>query len=146
MTAANKRTHLRESRWFESMYTLQGETRLTRHTYSTLSPCMVPDHTYLTRSTHSDLSCVNRFVQIHCPWEEGLLTQSTTQRPSNLRVCTQLLSHNNQWGSGEKASFCWQPATRLTGPISPACDHYVQYFLTGVNSSVPNRHRWGLQP
>jgi hypothetical protein len=24
-------THIRESRWFESMYTLQGETRLTRH-------------------------------------------------------------------------------------------------------------------
>jgi hypothetical protein len=35
---------------------------------------------------------------------------------------------------------------QLTGPISPACDRYVQYLLTGVNPSVLNRHRWGLQP
>jgi hypothetical protein len=38
------------------MYTLQGKTRLTRHTHSTLSPRMVLDHTYCTRSTHSNLS------------------------------------------------------------------------------------------
>jgi hypothetical protein len=35
---------------------------------------------------------------------------------------------------------------QLTGPISPACDRYVQYLLTGDNPSVLNRHRWGLQP
>jgi hypothetical protein len=38
-------THIRESRRFESMYTLQGETRPTRHTPSTLDLCMVPEHT-----------------------------------------------------------------------------------------------------
>jgi hypothetical protein len=32
---------------------------------------------------------------------------------------------------------------QLTGPISPACDQYVQYLLAGVNPSVFNRHRWG---
>jgi hypothetical protein len=36
-----------------------------------------------------------------------------------------------------------EQATRLTGPISPACNQYVQYLLTGVNPSVLNRHRWG---
>jgi hypothetical protein len=39
-----------------------------------------------------------------------------------------------------------EQATRLTGPISLACDQYVQYLLTGVNPSVLNQHRWGLQP
>jgi hypothetical protein len=38
-------THIRESRPFESMYTLQGEIRLTRHTLSMLDSRMVPDHT-----------------------------------------------------------------------------------------------------
>jgi hypothetical protein len=39
-------THSRESRWFESMYTM----------LYMLSPHMVQDHTYLTWSTYSDLS------------------------------------------------------------------------------------------
>jgi hypothetical protein len=35
---------------------------------------------------------------------------------------------------------------QLTGAISPACNRYVQYLLVGVNPSVLNQHRWGLQP
>jgi hypothetical protein len=35
---------------------------------------------------------------------------------------------------------------QLTGLISLACDRYVQYLLAGANSSVLNRHRWGLPP
>jgi hypothetical protein len=35
---------------------------------------------------------------------------------------------------------------QFTGPISRACDRYVQYLLTGANPSVLNRHRRGLQP
>jgi hypothetical protein len=35
---------------------------------------------------------------------------------------------------------------QFTGPISPACDQYIQYLLTGVNPLVLNRHRQGLQP
>jgi hypothetical protein len=88
---------------------------------------------------------INRFIQIHCHREEVLPTQSAAQRPSDPWVNTQLLSHNSQWGSEEKTSFCWQLATRLTGPISPICDRYVQYLLTGVNSSVLNWHRRGIQ-
>jgi hypothetical protein len=89
---------------------------------------------------------VNIFVQIHHPREEGLPTQSTARWSFDPRVHTQLLSHNSQWGSGEKTSFYWQPATRLTRPISPACDRYVQYLLTGANPSVLNRHGQRLQP
>jgi hypothetical protein len=88
---------------------------------------------------------VNRFEQIHCTREEGLPTQSTARRPSDPWVCTQLLSHNSQWSSGEKSSFYWQPTTRLTKPISPACDQYVQYLLAGANWTVLNQHGRGLQ-
>jgi hypothetical protein len=61
---------------------------------------------------------VNRIEQIHCPQEEGLPTQSTTRRLIDPWVRTQLLSKNSQWSSRERSSFCWQPATRLTGHIN----------------------------
>ena len=48
-----------------------------------------------------------------------------------------------QWG---KVNSCGQLTTRLTGPISPACDRYVQYLLVGANRTVLNRHRRGLPP
>jgi hypothetical protein len=51
-------THIRESRRFKSIYTLQGRTRPTCHTHPPLSLCMVSDHTYLTWSTHDNLSWV----------------------------------------------------------------------------------------
>jgi hypothetical protein len=43
-----------------------------------------------------------------------------------------------QW---RKPNIYRQQATRLTMPISPTCDRYVQYFLIGTNTSVINRHR-----
>jgi hypothetical protein len=48
-----------------------------------------------------------------------------------------------QWGKG---THLLMAATRLTGLISPACNRYIQYLLTGANPSVLNRHRRGLQP
>jgi hypothetical protein len=88
---------------------------------------------------------VNRFEQIHCTREEELLTQSIVRRSSDPWIHTQLLSHNSQRAVREKSSSCWQPTTRLIGPISPACDRYVQYLLVGANWMVLNWHRWGLQ-
>jgi hypothetical protein len=38
-------THIWESLWFESMYTMQGKTWSTRHTLFTLNPRRVPNHT-----------------------------------------------------------------------------------------------------
>jgi hypothetical protein len=35
-------------------------------------------------------------------------------------------------------TFVDEYATRLTRPISRACDQYVQYLLAGVNPSVLN--------
>jgi hypothetical protein len=58
-------THIWESWRFKSMYTIQRKTRPTRHTHPTLSSHMVPDHTYLTWLTHSNLSWVtDRFRRI----------------------------------------------------------------------------------
>jgi hypothetical protein len=46
-----------------------------------------------------------------------------------------------QW---RKLNICRQQATSLIGHISPTCDQYVQYLLTGTNPSILNRHRRGL--
>jgi hypothetical protein len=135
-------THIWVSWWFELMYTLQRKTWPTCHTHLTLSPCMVPDHTYLTRSTHSNIS---RSHQKICTYPlpprrraPNIIHSSTAVWSAGLY---QLLYHNSQWGSGEKTTFCWQPVTRLSGPISPAWDRYVQYWLAGTNPSILNRHR-----
>jgi hypothetical protein len=140
-------TNIQELWWFELMYTQQGkpDQHATRIPYSV----HIWFHTIrISRGQHIATFhvVVNIFEQIHCPREEGLLTQPPARRLTGPWVHTQLLSHNNQWGSGEKTRFFWQPTTRLIGFISPACDQYVQYLLTGGNPSVLNWHRWGLQP
>jgi hypothetical protein len=109
---------------------------------------MVPDHTYLTWSTHSNLSCSGPQS-----WAGSLLLRkrapniihSTSADWSVSSYPVSLPSQSiKQWGA--KPTFCWWLTTRFTGPISPACDRYVQYLLAGANPSVLNRHRRGLQP
>jgi hypothetical protein len=82
----------------------------------------------------------------HYSWEKGLPTQSIACRLTDSQVRIQFLSQANQWSSRLKTSFYRWHVTRLTEPISPACDQYVQYFLTGANPSVLNRQRRGWQP
>jgi hypothetical protein len=60
--------------------------------------------------------------------------------PYPVSLSSQLMK---QW---TKPNIHQQQATRFTGPISPACDRYVQYLLMGTNRTVLNRHRRGLQP
>jgi hypothetical protein len=71
------------------MYTLHEKTRPTRYTFFTLSPRMVQDHTYLMWSTYSNLSHrrQQRWAEPLLP-TKGLLTQSTTRRLTDPRVCT----------------------------------------------------------
>jgi hypothetical protein len=92
---------------------------------------------------HESLTDLDRS---HCSREKGLLTQSTTRRLTDQWVRTQFLSQANQWSSRLKLSFCRWRSTRLTEPISPACDRYVQYMLAGANPSVLNWHSRRLQP
>jgi hypothetical protein len=112
-------THIRESRWFESMYTLQEKTRPTRHTLSTLDPCMVIDHTYLTWSTYSNLSWViDKFG-----WIPLLLRNRDSRlhtQHAGWPICISppnFSPPHSQWSSRIKLKFCRWQATRLTGPI-----------------------------
>jgi hypothetical protein len=82
----------------------------------------------------------------HCSREKGLPTQSTTRWLTDPRIHIQFLSQANQWISRLKPRLCRWKATRLTGPISPIYDRYVQYLLTEANPLVINWHRQGLQP
>jgi hypothetical protein len=45
-----------------------------------------------------------------------------------------------QW---RKPNTHQQQATRFTGPVSLACDLYVQYLLMGANRTILNRNRGG---
>jgi hypothetical protein len=47
------------------------------------------------------------------------------------------------WNRGERFQPMVIQLHQFTGPISPACDQYIQYLLTGANPSVLNRHRRG---
>jgi hypothetical protein len=88
---------------------------------------------------------VNIFEQIYCPWE-GLPTQSIAHQLTDSRVRIQLLSHNSQWSNEKKSIFCWQPTPRLIGPINTSMGLVRSILTRGVNSSVLNQHRRGLQP
>jgi hypothetical protein len=92
------------------------------------------------------LWAVNRVVQCQCsrqrgsqhnPQYVGWLTHgsipSFSPKPTNEAVVVK--PNINRWH-----------ATRLTRPISPVCNQYVQYLLAGANPSIINRHRRGLQP
>jgi hypothetical protein len=129
------------------MYTLQGKTQPTRHTLFTLSPHMVHDHTYLTWSTYSNLSYRRQHIWTD-PLHPRRRAADTIHNTMTIRSAGPYPASLPQQlkSSGEKSSSCWQPTTRLIGPISPACDRYVQYLLAGANRTVLNWHRRGLQP
>jgi hypothetical protein len=138
-------THIWESRWFKSMYTLQRQPNQTCHAHLTLSSCKVLDHTYLTRSTHSNLSWViDKFRRT--PLLPRKKNSWLHPQHTDWLICGSPFNFSptlNQTSSRLKLSFCRQQATRLTGHISPVCDQYVQYLLTGANPSVLNWHRRG---
>jgi hypothetical protein len=87
---------------------------------------------------------IDQVEQGHCSWEKGLPTQSPARWLTDPWVRTQFLSRANLEAMGAKPSICQRQATRLIGPISPACDQYIQNLLTGTYPSVLNRHRRGL--
>jgi hypothetical protein len=70
---------------------------------------------------------INRFEQIHCTREEGLPTQSTARQSSDLRVRTQLLSHNSQRAVGKSQAPI---DNRLLGLPGPYHWHAIGTFNT----------------
>jgi hypothetical protein len=124
------------------MYTLQGKTWPTCHVRF---PCQ---STYARRTLPTGGSrMLQPFMSRRQGWTDTAAYEKKcswlylSAQLSGPRVPPQFLSQDSHWSSRLKPSTCGRPATRLTGPISPACDRYVQYLLTGTNPSVLNRHR-----
>jgi hypothetical protein len=148
MTATNKRLLISESHRDSNRCTPCRGKPDQHDTYASHTSPHTPDVRFLWAvPVRGNLSrVINRVRQSYCSWEKRLPTQSTACRLTDPWVHTQFLSRANQWSSEESQKIYQQQATRLTGPISPACDRYVQYLLTGANPSVLNRHMQGLQP
>jgi hypothetical protein len=148
MTATNKRLLISESRGDSSRCTPCRGKPNQHATYASHSSPRTPGVCFLQAVlVGGNLSWViNRVEQAHCSWEEGLPTQSTT-RHWPIRGSIPIFSPEpaNEV-VGAKPSSYQRPATRLTGPITPVCNRYVQYLLVGANRTVLNLHRWGLQP
>jgi hypothetical protein len=137
-------THIRESRRFESMYTLQGKIRSTHHTLFTLDPRIVPDHT--SNMVHVvNLSLVpTRTKHAHTP-ERTLGDQRQTG--SVIAMGHLILPPSRQPCSmGERFWPSGYTATSAYWTHIPTCDWYIQYLLAGDNPSIFNRHSQGLQP
>jgi hypothetical protein len=111
------------------MYTLQGKIQPTRHTNPMLSSCMVPDHTYLTRSTHSNFSRSNQQS-----WAGPLLLRkrvpdticsSTTDWSMGPYLVSLPSQPMKQWGQS-------QPSVddRLLGLLDPYHRHVISTFNT----------------
>jgi hypothetical protein len=130
------------------MYTLQGKTRPTRHVrfprQSMYAQRMLPAGGPRTWQPFIQPSIdLNRSTT---PEKKG--SRHNPQHISCLiRGSVPSFSPKTSNGAvGEKSNFCWQPTTRLTGPISPTCNRYVQYLLTRANRTILNWHRRGLKP
>jgi hypothetical protein len=144
-TVTNKRLLISESHGDSNWCTLYRGKPDTHDTYAFhVSPRTPYIHFLRVVHVRGNLSrVIDIFKWIHCSREKELLTQFTAHRLTDSWIRTQFLSQANQWSSRLKSGFYRWQATRLTGPISPACDRYVQYLLTEANSSVPNRHSRG---
>jgi hypothetical protein len=105
------------------------------YTFSGWSPYIATYHepsTELSRATAPEKRGSQHNPQ-HAGWPIRGSVPSFSPKPTNEAV-------------GAKWSIYRRHATRLTGPISLACDQYVQYLLTEANPSDLNRHSRGLQP
>jgi hypothetical protein len=137
----------KQSRWFKLMYTLQGKP--DQHvTCISRSVRVWPSAIRISHDQRIVTFCVviNRFEQIHYPWKEGFWLNSHHDGWSIHGFIPSFSPTIANEAVGKKSSFCWQPATRLTGPTSPTCDQYDQYLLMWDNLLGLNWHRRGLQP
>jgi hypothetical protein len=149
MTAMNKRLLISESRGDSNRCTsCRGKTRPTRHVrfprQSTYARC-----TLRVGSPRMWQLLVRRW-QI---WIDPTTPEKKGSRHNPQHVGWPIRGSipsfspelANKAGGCKPSSWRW-PTTRFTGPISPACDRYVQYLLMWANRTILNRHRWGLQP
>jgi hypothetical protein len=127
------------------MSTLQGKTRPTQHVcfpcQSTYARCIIPacsPRTWQPFMSHRQSLTESLFLRKRAPNTTHSTPADQSVGPYPVSLQSQPIK---QW---RKPNICQQQATRLTGPISLACDQYVQYLLTGTNPSFLNGHRWRL--
>jgi hypothetical protein len=145
MAATSKRLLISESRGDSNRCTPCRGNPDQHASYAFYASPRTPDIRFLRAvPVHGNLShWANRVGQIHCS-REKVHRLHLLARLSGPRDPPQFLSQHSNWSSALKPNICQQQVTRFTGPISPACDRYVQYLLMGTNPSVLNWHRWGL--
>jgi hypothetical protein len=114
---------------------LAGETRPTHHMHPTLSPRMVLDYTYLTRSTHSNLSRSHQqswagplILRKRAP---NTIHSTTTDRSASLYPVSLLSQSMKQWGQS-------QPSVdgRLLVLLGPYHRHMIGTFNTCSRGST----------
>jgi hypothetical protein len=150
MTTAARQsvTHIRESQQFKSMYTLWGKLN-THNMYAfCVSPRMSLIRFLRTILIHGNLSWSHQQS-----WTDLLLPRKKGSCPNPqhadwpIHGCIPSFSPTIAIEAVEKSqAYIDNKLHRFTELISLACDQYVQYLLMGVNPSVLNRHRQGLQP
>jgi hypothetical protein len=111
------------------MYTLQGETRSTRHTLSTLDLHRVPDHT--SHVVHvGNLSLVPTRMK-HAPTPRRSLGDQRQTGPT-VALCHLILPPPQQsWSRRERFQPNDYTTTSAYWAHIPACDRYVQCFAHG---------------
>jgi hypothetical protein len=77
------------------------------------------------------LRVIDRVEQAHCS-REGLPTQSIAHRWPIRGFVPSFSPEPANEAVGTKPNIYQRPTTRLTGPITPVCDRYVQYLITGT--------------
>jgi hypothetical protein len=146
MATMNKRVLISESHGDSNRCTLcRGKPLPTRHVR------FPHQSTYARRTLHvGGPRTWQPFTLTQQSWTDSLLPRKKYSRlhlPARLSGPwdpPQFLFQHSHWSSALKPNICRQHATRFTGLISPACDQYVQYLLTGTNPSILNRHSRGL--
>jgi hypothetical protein len=123
------------------MYILQGKTWSTHHTFNTLDPHRVPDHT--SHMVHvGNLSLVPMRMK-HAPTHRRNLGDQRQTSPAVALGHLILPPSRQPWSRRERFRPSDYTTTSAYWAHIPACERYVQCLLVGANLSVLNRHRWG---
>jgi hypothetical protein len=143
MTVTNKRLLISESRGDSNRCTPCRGKPDQHATYTSYGSLHTPDVRFLwTVPEYGNLSrVIGRVGKAHCSREEGLPTQSTTRRWLIRESIPIFSPEPANKAVGAKPNIYQRPATRLTGPVTPVCNRYVQYLLVGANRMVLNRYR-----
>jgi hypothetical protein len=145
MAARNKRLLISESHDDLNRCTPCREKPDQHDTYASHASPRTPSVRFLRAVLiHGNLLWViNRVGQMCCSQEKVLPTPPLSPAEWSMGPASVSLP-TSHWSSALKPSTCRRQTIRFTGPISLACDQYVQYLLMGTNPSVLNRHRRGL--